>query len=1002
VSLPPRDDLLEHLAGLRRVARALCAQQADADDVAQEGALAALQAPLASPRSLGAWLAGISRNVARARGRAESRRAARERAAARSESVSSAQARAESLELATRLVAHVRELPEAQAEVIFLHFWEDLPPRAIAARLGVNVETVKTRQKRALAALRERLTAETPGGRERWLGALAALPAGALESGGASVAWTAAGAVLMKKFALAAAVVVIGSLAWWTLRSAQPEPGPKAPVPPTPVLAQSDVGDEREIAQTPIASESERKPAVEIVSPIPGKWLIVGRVVDIASDSAAPVPAANAQVHTSQGGLVALGDEGLDVSTSCDQQGRFWLEIDHALVSLFNTKRAPTEGDLEVEALGDERFRAGQAKVRVRRGTAEVHEVVLERYSHGGLAGVTVDPLGAPVSGVAVSVQIDARVIGSATSDDEGRFMIAPLTTQGDLVAVKEGWAVIDAPMPQSLEHGHWKDVKVVLSPAASMVLQVEDAGGKPVEGTRVSVDLSPTERYGSESSFGPGQRPLYQLTDASGAAHFPSVWAGLELRVVLYAASDVSWFERESLGLLERSDGQRGPSSRSIVLEPGREARLRIAVGARHKLRGRAVKQDGSPVPTPCARAFAQGRPGRMDARAVAYVSGDEEGHFELSWSTLEPLGSGQLSVSDQDLMFWSGGTPKDVAPLAASRELDLDAPPDEELVVVLAPTLAIDGRVLDPEGRGARATVRLLPGGDASPTLISLNGDEPQTWTEDDGTFSFVGLPAGSFDVTASADKWARAVLEDVPAGTNDLTLRFSGPRPVKVEVEIVCPTTELKQAIVLRGELDVLDSDGIDAPQLAEQATYTDPLGWPESALGLYYGSEGDTTEHGSVMFNYWPIKGSATTIQLEEGLYWFGAKGRAASGSELFPVGTGLVRVSEGTYKLRFELAPTSSVEGRVRGPAAADLAAALYLPDGRPLPIDVRREVMRVEAELGAQGTFYFARVPVGPLELRLGTVDELRAGRWRWSRKIEVRAGEPLTLEIEL
>lgn len=119
-------------------------------------------------------------------------------------------------------------------------------------------------------------------------------------------------------------------------------------------------------------------------------------------------------------------------------------------------------------------------------------------------------------------------------------------------------------------------------------------------------------------------------------------------------------------------------------------------------------------------------------------------------------------------------------------------------------------------------------------------------------------------------------------------------------------------------------------------------------------------------------------------------------------DLLPVGTGLVRVSEGTYKLRFELAPTTTVEGRVRGPGAADLAAALYLPDGRPLPLDVRREVMQAEAELGAQGTFYFARVPIGALELRLGTTEELRAGRSRWSRRIGVKSGEPLVLAIEL
>jgi hypothetical protein len=438
-------------------------------------------------------------------------------------------------------------------------------------------------------------------------------------------------------------------------------------------------------------------------------------------------------------------------------------------------------------------------------------------------------------------------------------------------------------------------------------------------------------------------------------------------------------------------------------VLEPGRETRLRIAVGARSRIRGRALRQDGSPVPTPVARVFAPRQPGGSDARAVAFVRGDEEGRFELAWSAFAPLGLGRLTVSDQDLMFGFGSSPGEAAPLIGSLELDLGTPPAEELLVVLEPTLAIDGRVLDPDGRGARATVRVLPHGAPSlHQLMSMCGVQTHSWAEADGSFRFVGLPAGRFDVVAISGDWARAVLEDVPAGASDLALRFSVPRPVAIEVEIVCPAAELAQAIVLRGELDALDGAGIDAPPLAAQTSCTDPLGWPESALGLYYGSEGDITELGNVRFDYWPIKGSSTTIQLDEGLYWLGAKGKAASGAQCFPVGTGLVRVSAGTYKLRFELAPTSSVEGRVLGPAAADLSAALYLPDGRPLPLDVRREVMRAEAELGAQGTFYFERVPIGELELRLGTAEELRANRSRWSRRIEVRLGEPLALEIEL
>src|SRR5262249_55671586 len=49
-----------------------------------------------------------------------------------------------------------------QREVVLLRYFEDLPPRAIARRLGLPVETVKTRQKRALAQLRARLQPRWP------------------------------------------------------------------------------------------------------------------------------------------------------------------------------------------------------------------------------------------------------------------------------------------------------------------------------------------------------------------------------------------------------------------------------------------------------------------------------------------------------------------------------------------------------------------------------------------------------------------------------------------------------------------------------------------------------------------------------------------------------------------------------------------------------------------------------------------------------------------------
>src|SRR6185295_7253069 len=56
-----------------------------------------------------------------------------------------------------RLVLAVMQLDEPYRSTVLLRWFEDLPPREVAARLGVPVETVRTRLKRAHEALRGRL-----------------------------------------------------------------------------------------------------------------------------------------------------------------------------------------------------------------------------------------------------------------------------------------------------------------------------------------------------------------------------------------------------------------------------------------------------------------------------------------------------------------------------------------------------------------------------------------------------------------------------------------------------------------------------------------------------------------------------------------------------------------------------------------------------------------------------------------------------------------------------
>ena len=55
------------------------------------------------------------------------------------------------------MVAAVLALAEPYRSAVLLRYYEELPPRAIARRLGVPVETVRTRVKRGVELIRMRL-----------------------------------------------------------------------------------------------------------------------------------------------------------------------------------------------------------------------------------------------------------------------------------------------------------------------------------------------------------------------------------------------------------------------------------------------------------------------------------------------------------------------------------------------------------------------------------------------------------------------------------------------------------------------------------------------------------------------------------------------------------------------------------------------------------------------------------------------------------------------------
>lgn len=233
-------ELLEHSEFVRNVARALSADEQGVEDLVQDTWVTVLTRGRADASRMQAWLAGVVRNLARQGHRGASRRRAREEAVARPERQPSTDSLVERMETHARVVAAVLELPPSAREVIVLRYFEDLPPRAIAERLSLPVETVRTREKRARQRLSETLVARHDS-RGACFAALAALartappPSGAgapaLEELASSSARASAGATgtagasPLIKVALASALTAVVGVGVWPLVAAAPEPG---------------------------------------------------------------------------------------------------------------------------------------------------------------------------------------------------------------------------------------------------------------------------------------------------------------------------------------------------------------------------------------------------------------------------------------------------------------------------------------------------------------------------------------------------------------------------------------------------------------------------------------------------------------------------------------------------------------------------------------------------------------------------------------------------------
>lgn len=199
------ESLLELAPWVQELARKLVRDPDQAEDLAQDVLVAALETPRAAIRSQRSWLAGVLRNLLNERLRRDHRREAREEDAARPPETDATG------ELVARMTAHqavvttLMDLPEHYRTTLLRRYFDGQRPQFIAAEMQVPVSTVKTRLARGLELMRARLDHAAGGDGQQWLAGLAPLisvpivpPSHAAEAGtGAAVAPSGLGLVAL-------------------------------------------------------------------------------------------------------------------------------------------------------------------------------------------------------------------------------------------------------------------------------------------------------------------------------------------------------------------------------------------------------------------------------------------------------------------------------------------------------------------------------------------------------------------------------------------------------------------------------------------------------------------------------------------------------------------------------------------------------------------------------------------------------------------------------------
>ncbi len=249
---PTPEQLLADPTWLHQLTRHLVGAD-EAPDLAQDLAVAALSR---SPAKLGrSWFRVVGRNLAISSIRGKARERKHQAQLQSPEPVTTPADLAETAELQQRAVAAVLALPPKYRDTVWMRVMQDMPIAAVAHAMGVPEETVRTRQRRALARIRIAIgLRKSPPGERRGEFAALLLP---------WLSWMAA--VKTKHVVIAAfSILLLGTVAtlapWSGDQSAQPKPqtAPSAAAGQAPANAPDPTSQQRELAASANPTEEPR------------------------------------------------------------------------------------------------------------------------------------------------------------------------------------------------------------------------------------------------------------------------------------------------------------------------------------------------------------------------------------------------------------------------------------------------------------------------------------------------------------------------------------------------------------------------------------------------------------------------------------------------------------------------------------------------------------------------------------------------------------------------